>query len=328
MSTNDEAVARLADRVWKELLSNSPIFGTYLGMEVDDGALDDISEEARLAERARWEAAARDAAAIGDEDLSVDARITRELIRVGASIAIERDDRRMDLLGAVDHMEGVQTLLPQLASFQDASTPERLATFLRRLAAFPRFMDQHLERVREAERLGLTASRISVERLIAQLEGLVRMGGERSPPIRTSPSSCAMSRSTEIRDAVSPRRSASRTRSRCWSMKRGNAARRRRNVARRSGVDASWNDASCGRSVWTPSMWSTAPRRSIRRSSRSIAIEAPTRMSSRVMRASTERSSSPIAAASRAAASQRARSARRASSEMSSSAPSSTSIPR
>ena len=56
--------------------------------------------------------------------------------RVGASIAIEKDDHRMDLVGAVDHMDGVQTLLPQLAAFQDASTPELLEKFLRRLGAF------------------------------------------------------------------------------------------------------------------------------------------------------------------------------------------------
>ena len=180
-SENDRRVTALADRVWEDLLSNSPIWGTFLGIEVDDGALDDISDEARLAERGRWEAAGRDAAAIDDAGLSVDARITRDLIRVGAAIAIEKDDHRMDLVGAVDHMDGVQTILPQLAAFQDASTPEKLAKFLRRLEAFPRFMEQHLARVAEAERMGLTASRISVERLIAQLEGLVAIPAESSP---------------------------------------------------------------------------------------------------------------------------------------------------
>ena len=65
----------------------------------------------------------------------------------------------MDLVGAVDHMDGVQTLLPQLAAFQDASTPELLEKFLRRLGAFPRFMEDHLARVNEAMARGIPRER-------------------------------------------------------------------------------------------------------------------------------------------------------------------------
>ncbi|MFM7718228.1 MAG: DUF885 domain-containing protein [Actinomycetota bacterium] len=180
-SANDEAVAKLADDVWKWMIARSPIWGTFLGMEVDDGALDDTSDAARLEDRAGFEGFAATAAAIGDDDLSVESRITREVIRVGTSIAIERDDHRMDLVGAVDHMEGPQTLLPQLAAFQDASTPERLEKFLRRIAGFPAYMDGILARVEEGERQGLTAPRVVVERLIAQLQGLVEIPAASSP---------------------------------------------------------------------------------------------------------------------------------------------------
>ena len=62
-SANDRAVAELADRVWREMLQHSPIWGTFLGIEVDDGALDDISDDARIADRERWERAAFAAAA-------------------------------------------------------------------------------------------------------------------------------------------------------------------------------------------------------------------------------------------------------------------------
>lgn len=177
----DAAVARLADGLWKDILGRSPLRGTFLGIPVDDGALDDTSEDARLDERAMWERAARDAAAIGDGGLSVESRITRDVIRLGAASAIRQDDVRMDLLRAVDHMEGVQALMPQIAVFQDASTPERLETFLRRLAAFPAFMDGFVERLHEAERRGMTASRISVERLIEQMDAMLAVPVESSP---------------------------------------------------------------------------------------------------------------------------------------------------
>ncbi len=181
LSANDEAVKKLADELWSEMLSHSPIWGTYLGIEVDDGALDDTSDAARLRDRAMWEKYGKAAASISDDGLDIEWKITRDLMRVGSEIAIERDDLRLDLLSVVDHMDGVQTMLPQLAAFQDAKTPEKFAKLISRLKAFPKFMDGCIERVVEAERRGLTASKISTERLIAQIEGLMKIPATESP---------------------------------------------------------------------------------------------------------------------------------------------------
>ncbi len=181
LSANDQAVKSLAEALWKEMLESSPIWGTYLGIDVDDGALDDTSDTARLKERARWEKYVAAAGAIGDEGLDIEWKITRDLIKVGGEIAIEKDNHRMDLFSAVDHMDGVQTLLPQLATFQDAKSPEKFAKLVSRLKAFPAFMDGYLARVAEAERRGLVASKISTERLIAQLEGLMQTPSASSP---------------------------------------------------------------------------------------------------------------------------------------------------
>ena len=112
LSANDQAVKTLADKLWAEMLAASPIWGTFLGIEVNDGALDDNSDAARLRDRAMWERYGAAAAAIGDDGLDIEWKITRDLIKVGGEIAIEKDDHRMDLLSAVDHMDGVQTLLP------------------------------------------------------------------------------------------------------------------------------------------------------------------------------------------------------------------------
>ena len=181
LSANDQAVKTLADDLWKEMLSHSPIWGTFLGIEVNDGALDDTSDAARLRDRAMWEKYSKAAKAIGDEGLDIEWKITRDLIAVGGSIAIEKDDHRMDLLSSVDHMDGVQTLLPQIVTFQDATTPEKFAKLVSRLKAFPKFMDEAIERVHEAEKRGLVASKISTERLIVQLNGLMAIPADQSP---------------------------------------------------------------------------------------------------------------------------------------------------
>jgi len=86
---------------------------------------------------------------------------------------IVQDDQRIDTLQVVDQMSGPQTMLPQLCQFQAADTPERLEAFLARLHAYPRFMADNRELLREALASGLTAPRIVAERTIAQLERML-----------------------------------------------------------------------------------------------------------------------------------------------------------
>ena len=78
LSANDQAVKALADELWKEMLASSPIWGTFLGIEVNDGALDDNSEAARLRDRAMWERYSKAAAAIGDDGLDVEWKRSEE----------------------------------------------------------------------------------------------------------------------------------------------------------------------------------------------------------------------------------------------------------
>jgi len=69
LSANDQAVKALAGKLWAEMLASSPIWGPFLGIEVNDGALDDNSDAARLRDRAMWEKYGAAAAAIGDDGL-------------------------------------------------------------------------------------------------------------------------------------------------------------------------------------------------------------------------------------------------------------------
>ena len=70
-------------------------------------------------------------------------------------------------------MGGPQQLLPQICQFQTADTPERLELFMARLHAYPKYMADNIELLREAKESGLTAPRIVAERTIAQLERML-----------------------------------------------------------------------------------------------------------------------------------------------------------
>ena len=167
------AVDQLADGFWERFLELSPISASVNG----DTRYDDRLPDPSPAGRARWRQLAvdmRDAAtAIPDDGLGVEDRITRDVLRVIGEIFILEDDQRMDTLRVVDQMGGPQTLLPQLCQFQSADTPERLELFLARLHAYPKYMADNRELLREARDSGLTAPRIVAERTIAQLERML-----------------------------------------------------------------------------------------------------------------------------------------------------------
>jgi uncharacterized protein (DUF885 family) len=167
------AVDKLADSFWERFKELSPISATINGDRRYDDKLPDPSPEGRAKAR-RFAEDMRDAAnAIAEVGLSVEDRITRDVLRVIGNIFIVEDDQRIDTLQVVDQMGGPQQLLPQLCQFQTADTPERLELFLGRLHAYPTYMADNIELVREAQASGLTAPRIVAERTIAQLERML-----------------------------------------------------------------------------------------------------------------------------------------------------------
>ena len=163
----------LADRFWEAILELNPTTATVYGDDRYDDRLEDPGPEGRAKARRVMEETLGEAAAIDATGLMVEDRITRDVIRVVCELQIEQDDQRIDQLKVVDQISGPQTLLPQVAQFQKADTPERLEKFLARLHAYPTFMAANREILLEGLARGLTAPRIVTERTIAQLERLL-----------------------------------------------------------------------------------------------------------------------------------------------------------
>jgi uncharacterized protein (DUF885 family) len=173
-------VNQLADQFWEAILVESPTTATMYGDERYDDRLEDPSTAGRLRARALAETTLAAAQAIDAAAQPLEDRITLDMVRVVCELQIEQDDQRIDLLRAVDQMGGPQTLLPTLATFQQADTPERLERFLARLRAYPAFMAANVELLHEGVASGLTAPRIVAERTIAQLERLLETPAEDS----------------------------------------------------------------------------------------------------------------------------------------------------
>ena len=191
-----DAVNALAERFWNGLLDLSPITATVLGYEQDQDRLDDPGPEGR--DRARRlfretlhatdaieaQAAAAAGAVPGSDGgagLPVEEAITLDILTIVCRTELEQQIQRIDRLRVVDQMDGPQTMLPLLATFQRTDTPERFDRFLARLDDYPRFMAANAELTREGLSSGLTAARIVTERVIGQLERLLAVSDEESP---------------------------------------------------------------------------------------------------------------------------------------------------
>jgi uncharacterized protein (DUF885 family) len=120
-------VDQIADAFWERILELSPISATVYGDDRYDDRLPDPGPDGRAKFRRMALDMQAAAASIPDEGLSVEDRITRDMLRVVGELIITEDDHRLDTLQVVDQMNGPQTMLPQLTqrSSSRASTRTR-----------------------------------------------------------------------------------------------------------------------------------------------------------------------------------------------------------
>jgi uncharacterized protein (DUF885 family) len=166
-------VDELSDRFWEGILELNPTTATVYGDERYDDRLEDPSPAGRTRARALMERTKAEAEAISPDGLSIEDRITRDMLIVVGELGIEEDEQGTHRLRVVDQIGGPQTLLPQLCQFQRADTPERLEKFIARLRAYPTYMAANVDILREGLETGLTAPRIVAERTLQQLERLL-----------------------------------------------------------------------------------------------------------------------------------------------------------
>ena len=167
------AIDAIAARFWEDFLRLQPTTATMYGDSRYDDRLEDPGPAGRAAQLELARRAAAEVLAIPEGGLGVEDRITRDMLRIVAEIAEEEDRLGFHELRAVNHMEGPQVLLAQVAQFQPADTPERLDAFLDRLRAYGPYIDAYIEILHEGRASGRTVARIVAERTIDQLTRLL-----------------------------------------------------------------------------------------------------------------------------------------------------------
>jgi uncharacterized protein (DUF885 family) len=200
-------IDEIATRFWEDYLELSPTMATVYGDDRYDDRLDDPGPEGRAAHRALAERVRDEALAVPPDRLDVEDRITRDMLGVVAGLSIEGDDLAIHELQGLSHIDGVQTVLAQMAVFQRADTPERLERWLDRLRGYETLMDATIGVLREGMASGRTSARIVAERTIAQLEAMLALPVGESPVVRMSQVTDDVARervAATVRDTVRP----------------------------------------------------------------------------------------------------------------------------
>lgn len=198
---------KLADRYWDEFLALAPLFATQVGDERFDHLLPDPSPAGLARRESVHRRALTKLGQINRGALNQEGRTTLDLIEALATKELTAIKHRFDRFDAVDHMWGPGTMLAQIGEVQRGDNPERLERYLARLEVMPDFLAASAEVLRDAARSGQTSPRLVVDRTIAQVERLLRIGPPDSPALSPVPESDAEGRNRVqgiLRDRVYP----------------------------------------------------------------------------------------------------------------------------
>jgi uncharacterized protein (DUF885 family) len=175
--TAAQQLQAIVDESWEATLRENPTYATYLGDFRYNDRLADISAAGRARRHALHEGflarlRALDAAALPESD-----RVSADILRLQLEQALE-EERHKFWLWDVDQMGGPQADFPQLLNYHPLTDLKGLEA---RFRAFPAWMGQYLDNLRDGLRENRVAMRVAVERVIGQLKGLLGTPEEKSP---------------------------------------------------------------------------------------------------------------------------------------------------
>ena len=204
--TENERVDALVARAWDDLLRIEPLMGTIVGDERNDDRLSDPSEAGRASQETVFRSAQREAGAVDRTELDDEHASSLDILEAICARFLAKLDHRIDRLEVANHLFGPAALLGEVASIQQADTPERADRYEARLRSFPAFLEASAEVAREAVASGVVAPRVVAERSIGQLDRVLALPAEGSPALLPlGEDGAARERIVEVvRDVVNP----------------------------------------------------------------------------------------------------------------------------
>ena len=151
----------LVEREWQWRLREFPTFATAVGVHDDDDRLENASLAAWQRRHTETEAFLAELGGIARAELAPGDRVDFDIFR-------RQLEERVESIGFGEHLltlnadSGFHSEFTLLHLSMPFSTVEGYENYLARLEAFPRWLDQHIERMREGLRRGITVPRATL----------------------------------------------------------------------------------------------------------------------------------------------------------------------
>jgi len=174
--TLDERIARTADAAWETVIAAAPLYATQLGDRRFDDRMPPVTPQERSEVLTRLKAVATDAAAHAAEATTsdTDPGTATTAAALDAWLAMEIDFRESEVaVWAIDPLDGPQSALLNVPSYQPIETVEQADAMVARWSAMGPWIDAVRANVGEALADGLVSPASPVRRVIDQLDDLL-----------------------------------------------------------------------------------------------------------------------------------------------------------
>ena len=166
--------ARLEQDYWDAQMKLSPLYATFVNDPRYQDQLDDYGAAGRAEEHRLIEDLSKRLAAIDRASLSETDRVSWDVLKEQLAVTLLGEKQKLWQWNA-DHMDGPQSWVPTVIAMaqpmKDAPDAEKL---LVRLKEVPTLFAQQTANLREGVAEGRVAARVPVQKLIAQLDGLLQ----------------------------------------------------------------------------------------------------------------------------------------------------------
>ena len=187
------ALDRLAEEYWEARLARHPVHATALGDRRHDDRLDDDSPEGKSAWRAQLDEFGRRLNELGDgEDADPITRAALNEALIADRLFLDADLQAF----SVDPMDGPQTQLLNIPSYQPIRSPAEADALLGRWRAIPAYLDIAIENLRRGAGEGRIGVSMLCTKVTEQLDELLARQDEDWPLLQPA------SDAPEIRDEL------------------------------------------------------------------------------------------------------------------------------
>ncbi len=158
---------------WEWILRSAPTRATYLGDHRYDDKLPEIDADARDHDAKEAMGFLTRLKKIDPKTLSETDKVSQDILRLQLEWSIEGVSHKF-YQWEVDQMMGPQLWFLELLNYHPLDTEKGQRDLLARWRAFPRHIDQYVANLREGVSQRRVAPRIAVERVVGQIDGIVK----------------------------------------------------------------------------------------------------------------------------------------------------------